>query len=89
VSVHVWICRKCGKLSRAKRDPIAHERGAAWDTDYGRQCYYVWCGPFDRYVATLDTSKPQRDASRVARLGTQSRAPDEFPKDASYYDNPF
>jgi hypothetical protein len=51
--VHVFICRGCGKRSYAKRDPIAHERREKHDTDYGERWEHVWCGPFDRYIATL------------------------------------
>lgn len=56
-----WRCRECGKRSYAKRDPIAHHRWADTVEDgqkIGRSA--VWCGPFDRYVARLDVSKPQR-----------------------------
>lgn len=79
--VHVWICRDCGKRSYAKRDPVAHERRVYADTDYGRRCERFWCGPFDRYVATLDTSRPQRDASTMPHLGTPSRPAQEWEED--------
>jgi hypothetical protein len=79
--VHVFICRGCGKRSYAKRDPIAHERREYTDTDYGRRCEFIWCGPFDRYVATLDASKPQRDASAMTHLGTSSRPAEEYQED--------
>jgi hypothetical protein len=79
--VHVFICRGCGKRSYAKRDPIAHERREKHDTDYGERWEHVWCGPFDRYIATLDTSRPQRDASTMKHLGTNSRPAQEFEED--------
>lgn len=79
--VRVWVCRSCGKRSYAKRDPIAHERGIVTDTDYGQHREYVWCGPFDRYIATLDTSAPQRDASQMTHLGTPSRRAQDFHED--------
>ncbi|HWT25848.1 MAG TPA: hypothetical protein VN213_20250 [Solirubrobacteraceae bacterium] len=80
-TIHVWICRHCGKRSYAKRDPIAHERRVYSDTDYGRRADFVWCGPFDRYVAALDTEKPQRDASKMPHLGQPSRPPVEHEED--------
>jgi hypothetical protein len=81
--VHVFICRGCGKRSYAKRDPIAHERREYTDTDYGgRRCEHVWCGPFDRYTAVLDTSRPQRDASTMPHLGTPSRPAKSWEDDA-------
>lgn len=80
-TIHVFICRGCGKRSYAKRDPIAHERGEKTDTDYGERKDFVWCGPFDRYVATLDTTKPPRDAATMPHLGTPSRKPVEWEED--------
>jgi hypothetical protein len=83
--VHVFVCRGCGKRSYAKRDPIAHERAVTTTSEDGqtKRRDYLWCGPFDRYVATLDTSRPQRDASKMEHLGTPSRPPDEwFPDDS-------
>lgn len=80
-TLHVWICRDCGKRSYAKRDPIAHERAIRTDTDYGTRRDYVWCGPFDRYIAALDDSRPQRDASKMLHLGSPSRPAEEYEDD--------
>ncbi len=76
--VFVWICRHCGKRSYARRDPIAHHRAVVTPTDYGQRRDYLWCGPFDRYVATLDRSRAQRDAAAMPHLGTRARPPDEY-----------
>lgn len=75
VPEYVWICRECGKRSYAKKDPIAHERRVrVWLPKHGSVRHYVWCGPFDRYVCTLDDSRPQRDASTMEHLGTRSKS---------------
>jgi hypothetical protein len=73
---HVWICRHCGKRSYAKKDPIAHERReVVYDSERrGSVRRYFWCGPFDRYVCTLDTEKSQRDAATLPHLGTPSKS---------------
>lgn len=60
----VWRCRECGKRSYAKRDPIAHHRWVETIDDDGFAVgrHAVWCGPFDRFIATPDHSKPPREA---------------------------
>lgn len=53
----LWICRECGKVSSARRDPIRHVR---WEHEQyeGRK---LRCGPFDRFTATRD-DRPLRPA---------------------------
>jgi hypothetical protein len=76
--VHVWICQGCGRRSYARRDPITHQRHVDTPTDYGQRREYVWCGPFWRYVAVLDTSRPKRDPASLPHLGTPSRPAEEY-----------
>jgi hypothetical protein len=53
-TVSLRRCRRCGKWSFAKRDPIAHKprRPETEDAPYW-EWREEWCGPFDRWEATL------------------------------------
>jgi hypothetical protein len=84
---HVWICRHCGRRSYAKKDPIAHERREnVYDPErLGVVRRYFWCGPFDRYLCTLDTAKPQRDATPMSHLGTPSKSDDVWDEDEGWH----
>lgn len=60
--LELFRCAGCGKWSHAKRRPVAHQRVHELDdeTDEMR-----WCGPFVRYVATLDDPSPPVPSDRI------------------------
>lgn len=80
-----WRCRRCGKWSTAKRDPIAHkpERPDPEHPDspfpYGWRA--EWCGPFDRWTARYDDPNPRSELPNAGQpvLGNGYPAADEAP----------
>lgn len=78
--VHLWRCRRCGKWSTAKRDPIAHkpERPHPDHPDDPYMWRAEWCGPFDRWTARLDDPNPRPDLPHVGQpvRGTEQDADD-------------
>ena len=54
--IEMWRCRRCGKWSHAKRRPASHQAVKVIEEEQGvyRKSTMVYCGPFDRFVASPD-----------------------------------
>lgn len=61
-AIEMWRCAGCGKWSHAMRRPILHQRVEPLDDEADR---LVWCGPFERFVATADDPEPPSPSGRV------------------------
>lgn len=58
-----WRCRRCGKVSTAKRRPASHQRVDVLERgpEGYRRTAMVHCGPFDRHVGRLSDPQPPAD----------------------------